>query len=189
MRELYNFVYRGILTEESLDKAGRKKLSKFGKEEEHSIMKALSFEMLDDDNIQKARLMSLVYIALHSFENSVRDLVKSAMAERFLETWWEKVPEKIKAKVKTRQEDDIKFRWHGSRGTEEIMYCEFGDLSSIIVVNWDLFKDILTDMEWAKGVLSTLERSRNIIMHGGIVTREDIERIGINIRAWVRQTG
>jgi hypothetical protein len=69
------------------------------------------------------------------------------------------------------------------------MYCDFGDLSSIIVVNWDLFKDILTDMEWAKGVLSTLERSRNIIMHGGLVTREDIERIGINIRAWVRQTG
>ena len=81
MKELYNFIYRGVLTEESLDKAGRKKLSKFGKEEEHSIMKALSFEMLDNENIQKARQMSLVYIALHSFENSVRDLVKSAMAE------------------------------------------------------------------------------------------------------------
>ena len=152
-------------------------------------MKALSFEMLDDDNIQKARQMSIVYIALHSFENSVRELVKSAMAEKFLETWWEKVPERIKSKVKTRQEEDSKFRWHGSRGTEEIMYCDFGDLSSIIVVNWDLFKDILADMEWTKAVLSTLERSRNIIMHGGIVTREDMERIGINIRAWVRQTG
>lgn len=189
MKDLYNFVYRGMLTEESLDKAGRKRLSKFGKEEEHSIMRALSFEMLDTDNIQKARQMSLVYIAMHSFENSVRDLVKSAMAEAFLETWWDKVPDKVRAKVKTRKEDDLKFRWHGSRGTEEIMYCDFGDLSSIIVVNWDLFKDILTDMEWAKAVLATLERSRNIIMHGGVVTREDIERIGINIRAWIRQTG
>jgi len=189
MKELYNFIYRGILTEESLDKAGRKKLSKFGKEDELSTMKALSFEMLDTDNIPNAKQMSLVYIALHSFENSVRALVKSAMAEKYLEVWWEKVPEKIKTKVKTRQEDDLKFRWHGSRGTEEIMYCDFGDLSSIIVVNWELFKDILTDMEWAKGVLATLERSRNITMHGGIVTREDMERIGINIRAWVRQAG
>jgi hypothetical protein len=69
------------------------------------------------------------------------------------------------------------------------MYCDFGDLSSIIVVNWELFEIVLTNMEWSKAVLSTLERSRNIIMHGGIVSREDIERIGMNIRDWIRQTG
>ena len=69
------------------------------------------------------------------------------------------------------------------------MYCDFGDLSSIIVVNWELFESILANMEWSKAVLSTLERSRNIIMHGGIVAKEDIERIGMNIRDWIRQTG
>jgi hypothetical protein len=103
-------------------------------------MKALSFEMLDKDNLSTAKRMSLVYIALHSFENSVRDLVKSAMAENYLEKWWEKVPEKIRNKVQTRCEEDSKFRFHGSRGSEEIMYCDFGDLSSIIVVNWALCK-------------------------------------------------
>jgi len=38
-------------------------------------------------------------------------------------------------------------------------------------------------------LLATLERSRNIIMHGGVISREDIERIGMNIRDWVRQIG
>ncbi len=189
MNEIYNFIYRGILTEESLDKVGRKKISNFGKEEEYSLMKALSFEMLDKDYLQIARRMSIVYIALHAFENSVRDLVKSAMAEKYEENWWEKVPDRIKSKVKTRKEEDSKFRWHGSRGSEDIMYCDFGDLSSIIVVNWELFESILANMEWSKAVLSTLERSRNIIMHGGIVAKEDIERIGMNIRDWIRQTG
>ena len=189
MDDLYNFIFRGVLTEESLDKVGRRRISNFGKEEEYSYMKALSFEMLDNDHLQIARQMSIVYIALHAFENSVRDLVKKAMAEKHEETWWERVPERIKTKVKTRREEDLKFRWHGSRGGEEIMYCDFGDLSSIIVVNWELFEDILTNMEWCKAVLSTLERSRNIIMHGGIVAREDIERIGMNIRDWIRQTG
>ena len=189
MTELYNFIFRGVLTEESLDKVGRRKISNFGKEEEYSIMKALSFDMLDNDNLNTAKKMSIVYIALHSFENSIRDLVKTAMAEKYEENWWNKVPERIKKKVNTRLEDDQKFRWHGNRGADEIMYCDFGDLSSIIVTNWELFEDVLTNMEWAKAVLSTLERSRNIIMHGGIVAREDIERIGMNIRDWIRQTG
>lgn len=189
MKDLYDFIFRGVLTNASLDKAGRKKITNFGKEDEYALMKALSFEMLDSDNLQTAKHMAIVYIALHAFENSVRDLVKAAMTEKYLEIWWSKVPDKIKTKVKIRQEEDSKFRYHGSRGSEEIMYCDFGDLSSIIVVNWTLFENILGNMEWAKAVLSTLERSRNIIMHGGIVAREDIERIGMNIRDWIRQTG
>ena len=189
MDDLYNFIYRGILTEESLDKVGRRTISNFGKEEEYSLMKALSFDMLDSDSIEIAKRMSIVYVALHAFENTVRFLVKSAMAEEYQEEWWSKVPERIQKKVKTRLEDDLKFRWHGSRGGEEISYCDFGDLSSIIVTNWILFEDVLTNLEWCKSVLATLERSRNIIMHGGNVAKEDIERIGMNIRDWIRQTG
>ena len=43
-----------------------------------------------------------------------------------------------------------------------------------------MFEDLLGNMEWAKAVLNTLEKSRNIVMHGGIVAKEDIERIGMN---------
>jgi hypothetical protein len=86
-------------------------------------------------------------------------------------------------------ESDAKFRWHGSRGATEMNYCDFGDLSSIIVTNWEAFEDILSNIEWAKSILSTLEKSRNIIMHSGILAKEDVERIGMNIRDWTRQTG
>lgn len=189
MEKLYKFIYKGVLTEESLDKAGRRKINSFSNEEEYSMMKALSFEMLDSEYLSEAKRMSIVYIAMHSFENTVRYLVKTTLAEKFEEEWWSKIPEKIKKKVKSRIEDDEKFRWHGSRGAEEISYCDFGDLSSIIVTNWSLFEDVLTNMEWAKSVLVTLERSRNITMHGGSIAREDIERIGMNIRDWIRQTG
>jgi len=86
-------------------------------------------------------------------------------------------------------EEDAKFKWHGTRGGSEIEYCDFGDLSSIIVVNWSDFELTLSDMEWAKSLLGVLERSRNIVMHGGVLAIQDIERIGGNIRDWVRQTG
>jgi len=70
-----------------------------------------------------------------------------------------------------------------------IGYCDFGDLSSIMVTNQADFVDVVPDIEWAKAILSTLEKSRNIIMHGGVLGDQDIHRIGMHIRDWVRQSG
>lgn len=189
MDQLYNFIYRGILTEESLDKSGRQRRRHFGNEESIKLREALSFAMLDSDLLADAQRMAIVYTAIHAFENMVRQLVQKGMVEVHHETWWEKVPEKIQKKVKTRMEEDAKFKWHGARGGSEIIYCDFGDLSSIIVTQWQVFEDILTDIEWTKAILNTLEKSRNIIMHGGLLAKEDVERIGINIRDWIRQAG
>lgn len=187
--DLYSFVYRAVLTEEALDKAGRRRRSHFGSDEVRAIQRSLSFDYLDSDLLIEAQRMSVVYAALHSFENAVRATVTKAMAEKHGETWWEKVPERIRKSAKSRMDEDSKFRWHGARGATEINYCDFGDLSSIIVTNWDVFEDLLGNMEWAKAALNALEKSRNIVMHGGSVANEDIERIGMNIRDWIRQAG
>lgn len=187
--DLYSFVYRAVLTEEALDKAGRRRRSHFGSDDVRAIQRSLSFDYLDSDLLIEAQRMSVVYAALHSFENAVRATVTKAMAEKHGETWWEKVPERIRKSAKSRMDEDSKFRWHGARGATEINYCDFGDLSSIIVTNWDVFEDLLGNMEWAKAALNALEKSRNIVMHGGSVANEDIERIGMNIRDWIRQAG
>lgn len=189
MDKLYSFVYRGMLADESLDKVGRKRIRHVGSEEFDSLRSSLSYDMLDQDLLSDAQRMSVVYAGIHAFENSVRQLVKQALTEAHKETWWSKVPDRIQKKVTTRMDEDAKFRWHGSRGASQIHYCDFGDLSSIVVTNWDVFEEILSDMEWAKSILSTLEKSRNIVMHGGVLANEDIGRIGMNIRDWIRQAG
>jgi len=188
-RQLYPFIYRGILTQESLDKAGRKTKLTQNDGEFGLIVQKLSFDMLDEECVIAARRMAVVYSAIHAFENMVRNFVKTAMLENYKEEWWNKVPPKIQKRATTRMEDDAKFKWHGTRGGTEIEYCDFGDLSSIIVVNWDVFELPLNDMEWTKSILGVLERSRNIVMHGGVLSIQDIERIGGNIRDWVRQAG
>lgn len=189
MNDLYNFVYRGVLADESLDKAGRKSRTVLGPADAERIRSALAFDLLDTDRIASAERMAIIYTAIHAFENSVRHFVSTGMAEAHKEEWWSKVPEKVRKKVETRVEEEAKFRWHGARGGAEIEYCDFGDLTSIIGVNWSVFEDVLTDLEWVKSILSVLERSRNIVMHGGVLARQDIERIGMNIRDWVRQAG
>ena len=187
--DLYTFIYRGILSDESLDKAGRLKRNNFGQKQAVKIKEALSFNLLESDLLSEAERMSLVYIAIHTFENMVRNLVSNAMAEKYHKEWWTKVTEKIRTKVLTRMEEDTKFKWHDSRGGTEIEYCDFGDLSTIIVLHWKEFEDVLGDMDWTKSILSILKRSRNTIMHGGVLAPQDIERIGNNIRDWIRQTG
>lgn len=189
MDDLYSFVYRGVLTDESLDKAGRQRRRYFGNQDFAQLQRTLSFDFLDADSLADAQRMATVYTAIHTFENMVRKFVMKAMAEHHDEGWWSKVPDRIQKTVKTRMEEDTKFRWHGARGTSEINYCDFGDLSSIIVTNWEVFENVISNMEWAKAVLGALEKSRNIVMHSGVLAKEDIERIGMNIRDWVRQTG
>jgi hypothetical protein len=187
--DLYSFVYRGVLTDEALDRSGRRRRSHFGAEEARAIQKSLSFDFLDPDLLNEAQRMALVYAAIHAFENAVRGLATKAMAEKHGEVWWAKVPERIQKTSKSRMDEDSKFRWHSARGVHEINYCDFSDLSSIIVTNWDVFEDVLGNMEWAKATLNTLEKSRNIVMHGGSLAKEDVERIGMNIRDWIRQAG
>ncbi|MBI5572093.1 MAG: hypothetical protein HY914_19270 [Desulfomonile tiedjei] len=187
--DFYSFVYRGVLTEEALDRVGRQRRNHLGPEEARAIQRSLSYDFLDPDLLNEAQQMSVVYAAIHAFENTVRGMVTKAMAEKHGEAWWEKVPERIGKASKSRMEEDAKFRWHGARGASEINYCDFRDLSSIIVTNWAVFEDLLGNMEWAKATLNTLEKSRNIVMHGGILAKEDVERIGMNIRDWIRQAG
>lgn len=187
--DLYPFIYRAILTEESLDRAGRKTSLSFDSADESQVVEKLAIEMLDDDALANARRMALVYTAIHAFENSVRSFVQSAMFEAHDDDWWSKVSTRIQKKAQTRIDEESKLRWHGARGGSEIEYCDFGDLSSIIVSNWDIFEPVLVDMDWAKSLLSVLERSRNVVMHGGSLALQDIERIGGNIRDWIRQAG
>lgn len=189
MNHLYNFVYRGVLTDESLDKVGRKSRNTIGPADAERMRSALAFDLLDTDRLVSAEREAIIYTAIHAFENSVRHFVSTGMAEAHKENWWSMVPEKVRKKVQTRVEEETKFRWHGARGGAEIEYCDFGDLTSIIAVNWTVFEDVLSDLEWVKSTLSILERSRNIVMHGGVLARQDVERIGVNIRDWVRQAG
>jgi hypothetical protein len=187
--DLYSFVYRGVLSEEALDRVGRRRRNHFGADQAQELQNSLSFDFLDPQLLCEGQRMSLVYAAIHAFENTVRAMVVKAMGEKHGPTWWEKVPERIRKTSKTRMEEDAKYRWHGARGASEINYCDFGDLSSIIVTNWDVFEDLLGNLEWVKAILTSLEKSRNIVMHSGSVAKEDVERIGMNIRDWIRQAG
>jgi len=58
--QLYSFVYKGILTDESLDGSGRKSKSHFGTEDSLRLERSLSYDFLDNDRLSTAKRMSYV---------------------------------------------------------------------------------------------------------------------------------
>src|SRR2546426_6356806 len=187
---VYAFAMRGWLTEESLDRAGRKKRIDTRLHGDETVSKALSLSLFDTELVVRAQRMALVYTAISAFENSVRELVSDVLADETGEDWWAKsVSEKIRVKAESRMKEEELYRWHTPRGNRPLNFTDFGELASIIQQNWARFEPYMQSVSWVDNIFKTLERSRNVIMHSGELDQQDIERIGIHIRDWVKQVG
>lgn len=189
MSELYEFVFRGVLTEEALDAAGRK-TSTHSALLDQRISDTLSIALLDDEKVAAARSMATVYTAIAAFENSVRELLSGVLLEEEGETWWQTcVSEKIRTRADGLKEEEKRIRWHTPRGADPIYYTTMTDLVSILRQNWPRFEAYIPSIDWAANIMDTLQRSRNVIMHSGQLDKADVERIGILLRDWLRQVG
>jgi hypothetical protein len=154
------------------------------------VAEKTSLDLLDERFVEPARRMATVYTAIAAFENTVRDLVRRTLLDEFGADWWEKhVSSNVRSKATKRQEDEAKHRFHTQRGDNPIDFVDFGDLLNIVRANESLFEPFIPSPEWARGVFDAVERSRNVIMHSGTLDPEDIERVGVNLRDWVRQVG
>ncbi|MDB6129594.1 MAG: hypothetical protein JWM04_701 [Verrucomicrobiales bacterium] len=184
------FVFKGHLAAEEVRTltGTDKRSAEIGFDE---IAAKVSLILLDDDLVNAARKMSAVYIAIASFENSVRDLVSSRLLELKGANWWNTCVTNadIRNRATSRQDQEKQIRWHQARGLSPIYYIEMGDLVSIIQTNWDSFEDLLHDIGWVRQIFKSLERSRNVIMHSGQLSMDDVERVGVFIRDWLRQVG
>ena len=185
----YDFVLRGLLTEEALDRAGRTSTN-FSGIDDLEIAGALSLDLLDEERLKTAKQMAVVYSAIATFENSVRDLIAKVLLAELGEDWWEKgVSEKIRKNADAKIKEEEKIRWHKRRGTDPLNYTSLPDLVSIIRNTWPKMEPYVNSVEWVASIFDVVERSRNVIMHSGVLEKEDIQRLGMNIRDWVKQVG
>jgi hypothetical protein len=186
--DAYQFVFRGLLAEQALDRAGRPVRDVSGTLDREFAEK-LSLELLDDELVASARRMATVYTAIAAFENSARDLVASTMLEAKGEQWWNDIKTDIRNRAETRMEKEAKHKFHAQRGDAPLNYTDLKDLLNLIRANWEAFEAFLPSMDWTASVFDAVERSRNVIMHSGQLGPRDVERVGIHLRDWVTQVG
>lgn len=188
IEELYSYVFKGLLTEEALDKSGRINKSLFPNEN-NDLENRLCLNTLDENKVLMSKNMSIVFCAIYSFENTVRAFISKKLLEEYGEDWWNKcVSSAIRKTAESRKKEEEKVKWHSQRGDALINYIDFNDLHSIINQNWKHFEPHFNSLDWVNSIFKPLSLSRNVIMHSGELSRIDIERIGTLIRDWISQT-
>ena len=189
MDKYYSFVFKGLLTKEALDKAGRKNQALPSKIENVELEKRLCIDQVEDSILIQTQNKSLVFVVIYSFENTVRSFLEKKLLKEVGENWQDdSVPESIRKKDATRKDEEDKIKWHTQRGESLIQFIDFGDLASKINKKWNMFEPHLNSFEWANQLFKSVERSRNIIMHSGYLSKTDVERVGALIRDWYNQT-
>jgi len=178
---IYAFVFRGLLAKEAMLAAAKTAPSEG--DEDLDVGSLLAIDALDERFVTEAKRMSMVYVIIAAFENSVRELISSTLKEEIGEQW---VSEKIRAAAKSRMDEEEKVRWHTPRGAEPINFTMLPNLLNIIRQNSDRFP-IIPNIDWAANIFDAVERSRNVIMHSGRISRRDMARLGTFIRDWAAQ--
>lgn len=190
MSDLYSFVFRGDLTAQAIADTGLTASRLRVEEGLEQFSAALSIDLLDPNDVLSAQTMALVYVAVTAFERNARTFVRRVLIDEFGDDWWTKgTSAKIQKFAQSRKDDELKAKWHGDRGEDLLDYTEMGHLPDIMQQNWPIFEAHVPRIDWATSLFGAIERSRNVIMHSGLLSIEDAERVGMNIRDWARQVG
>lgn len=191
-RRLRDFVFRGLLFEsesEVFRKAGINVGIDLGESEEQLLMEALTPFGVQrrNDALEMARL----YAVLHAFENEVRSLIRDTLEEKLEPNWWETsaVPTNVKKMAESRQKTAEKDSWlEGAKG-DRLEFVDFGDLSAIILQNWEHFKPLMPSQDWIKQRMTELEKARNFIAHNRMLLPSEFQRIYMYISDWNKVIG
>ena len=191
--DIYSFAFRGLLVEESLDKAGRMKYSPEAFYFSEEDAKKLFLYEIDERYVQQSKSMITAFATITAFENATREFIHGVLYDNYKNDWWDKgIQPGIKSKAETRKANEDKVKWHINRGDAMMSYLDFGDLSKIMVSsdNWRLFEPYFAfdnGQQWIKSLFEDIEKSRNVIMHSGVLDEYAISRIGLNVRDWLHQ--
>jgi hypothetical protein len=135
--------------------------------------------------------MQRVYRILYVLENMIREMIDFTFTELDkTPDWFEtRANSDMKRKYEERKLREEKNNWHSGRNKQPIFYLDFGDLSRLIVNHWTAFSDLLPTQNWAQSRLDEAERTRNVIAHTNILPSDEIDRLEMYLRDWIKQIG
>jgi len=189
-RELKTFVFKGVLARHAvadLQAEGllQSPLATSSERSDIDLFAAIQ-ESVRNGSIQMQRAYRLLYV----LENIVRTLIAEQLSEADGEDWFEKrASAQMKTKIAQRQEQEERNQWHSGRNKAPIFYLDFGDLAKLITTHWVSFSYLLPTQAWVQSRLDEAERSRNVIAHTNILSSEEVDRLEMYLRDWIKQIG
>lgn len=189
--KIRDFIFRGMLFEaeaEPFRKAGIKIGLDQSESEEALLQEALSQFGLKRRN--EALEMARLYAVLHAFENEIRRFLRDTLDESDDPDWWnsDSIPKKIREKADSRRKTALEDSWLEGSKDDNLEYVDFGDLSQIIIHNWDKF-EVIPSQSWLNQRMVELEKARNFIAHSRMLLPNEFQRIYMYISDWNKTVG
>jgi hypothetical protein len=190
-KDLRDWMFRALLFEAEADKfrAAGIRLGADIRESEFRLLE----EVLNPFPVilrNEALRMIRIYGLLYCFENSVREIIRDRLEEKYGIDWCEKgVPRKIRDLAESRKQSAKNNSWLEGDKADLMSFTEFGHLADIIIENWEDFSDLVPSQHWLKQRFDELEQTRNFIAHNRLLLPSEFSRIEMYISDWNKQVG
>lgn len=189
-KDLSEFMFRGLLAKHSIRdmEAIGQLQSPLGNAQERTDIDLLA--PVSDAIREGSLYMQRCYRLLYVLENVVREFLNDVLSEADggEELWFDKrANQQMKKKVGDRKATELKNSWHTGRNQHPMYYLDFADLALLLQTHWPLFKDLLPGQAWAVSRIEDAERSRNVIAHTNLLSDDELVRLEMHVRDWVRQ--
>jgi hypothetical protein len=136
----------------------------------------------------EAAQMAKHYEVFYSLEKSIRALVSETIeATEKIADWWSgaRVPASIQLEVKSRVQKELD-AGVTRRSSDELDYTTFGELSVVIISNWDIFGGLFNSKKAVEKVMASLNALRNPIAHCSPLAEDEQLRLQLTVRDWFR---
>ncbi|HAY3561575.1 hypothetical protein KRE40_07270 [Elizabethkingia meningoseptica] len=180
------FALANSLAENELDKIENDLDIDLGRVEKKEIQYKNFYLQFNSEYRKEAREMAKHYEVFYCLEKSIRSLVVELMEEKYGNNWWDKVKEDIRRNVETniKREEDSAFT---IRSEEKIDYTTFGELSQIVIGNWEAFENLFRRGQKAfQKIMTNLNQLRGPIAHCCPLAEDEVVRLELTVKDWFR---
>jgi hypothetical protein len=181
------FSLANSLAEFHLDKIEEKFDLNLGRNPKVEIQKKDYYLQFDSEFRKEAKYMAEHYEVFYCLEKSIRRLIRELMMEKYGDTWWEgKVEPNIKKNVDAniKRDEDSGFT---IRSEEKIDYTTFGELTQIVIGNWEAFEALFKRGQRSfQRIMTNLNQLRGPIAHCSPFAEDEVVRLELTVKDWFR---
>lgn len=190
LRRIKAFGMTNQIVAEELQQIGTKFSIDLGHLAQSTTIEDIYYPQFEAEVRTEAALMSKHYEVFYCLEKSIRTLVSDTIAEaEKTEDWWNssRISEPIKNEVKHRIQKEVD-AGITRRSMDELDYTTFGELSDIIIDNWDIFGGLFSNssQKAVRKVMTSLNSLRNPIAHCSPLAKDEIVRLQLTVQDWFR---
>lgn len=144
---------------------------------------------IPEDLTSKGKEMTEAYYYLYIVENSLRIFIEKLAIHEYGDDFCSRlqIPNDVQKSMNLRKRQESKHAWISLRGNSELFYLDFKDLGTLILNNWELFKNVFPSQSWISTKIDEMGECRNLVAHNSYISEHERDLIRVNFKSIIKQ--